>query len=199
MPLEPATERTGVILAGGNHPSLGWQWRPGVPMLAQAQRILKRAGVGQIVVSGSDYSGQLSQPGQPIADRPAGRGPLGGLASVVRQQSHLAGHCLIVVPIDMPAMNAHALKRLAEIAELHGRGARFDLGPLPLALINAPDLIDSIEDALHCGGALHRLGETLELPVLASMPDDGLDNPATMEELDQIRQRVDTEKAAALP
>ena len=191
MPFEPATERTGIILAGGNHPSSVWHWRPGISMLAQARRILERAGVTGVVVSGAPNEAQA------VADRPSERGPLGGLASVIEQQPKLAGHCLVVLPIDMPAINPRALTRLAEIAEFHGRGARFDLGPLPLALINAPALLESINDVLRNDGALDTLANQLNLPVLASLPDDGLDNARSLDELDQIRLRVDAERTAA--
>jgi molybdopterin-guanine dinucleotide biosynthesis protein A len=160
-------------------------------MLAQAKRILERAGVSGVVVSGAPNHSRA------VADCSPDLGPLGGLASVLQQQPNLAGHCLIVLPIDMPAINPRALTRLAEIAEFHGRGARFDLGPLPLALMNSPDLPGAINDALQAGGALDTLANTLGLPVLASLPDDGLDNPASLNELDQIRQRVDSERAAA--
>jgi len=191
MPFEPSSKRTGIILAGGNHPSATWHWRPGIPMLAQAKRILERAGMMKIVVSGAPNQSQS------VPDRSPDQGPLGGLISVLQQQPELADHCLIVLPFDMPAVNPRALTRLADIAEFHGRGALFDLGPLPLALMNSSTLLDTIHRALQSGGALDTLARSLELPVLASLPDDGLDNPGSLVELEQIRQRVDAERAAA--
>jgi len=192
MPFEPATERTGIILAGGQKKSASWQWRPGVSMLGQAERILERAGFERIIVSGTESHENA------VSDLRPGCGPLEGLISVLRQRKGLEDHCLMIIPADMPAINPRALTRLAEIAEYHGQGARFDLGPLPLALMHTRQLISIIDETLQNGGAIEALAARLELPVVASLPDDGLDNPATSQELDDIRQRVDDARAQSL-
>jgi molybdopterin-guanine dinucleotide biosynthesis protein A len=193
MPFGPATERTGIILAGGPSPAADWQWRPGISLLRQAERILARAGVERVIVSGTE-----SVESGGVLDLQPGCGPLGGLASVLQQRDDICGHCLLVIPADMPALNPRALTRLAEIAEFHGRGARFDLGPLPLALMHTRQLPEHIDATLQDGGSIEGLAERLGLPILASLPDDGLDNPASPEELDEIRQRLDDARAESM-
>ena len=190
MPFGPATERTGIILAGGPSPAADWQWRPGISMLGQAERILARAGVERVIVSGTE---SIDPSG--IPDLQPGCGPLGGLASVLQKREDIVGHCLLIIPADMPAINPRALTRLAEIAEYHGRGARFDLGPLPLALMYTRQLPEHVDAALRDSGSIEGLALRLEVPILASLPDDGLDNPASPEELDDIRQRLDDARA----
>jgi len=158
-------------------------------MLGQAERILQRAGFERIIVSGREGRENA------VVDLRPDCGPLEGLISVLRQRNDLDDHCLMIIPADMPAINPRALTRLAEIAEYHGHGARFDLGPLPLALMHTRQLPSIIDATLQNGGAIEALAARLDLPVVASLPDDGLDNPATPEELDDIRQRLDDARA----
>ncbi|MFP4208070.1 MAG: molybdenum cofactor guanylyltransferase [Wenzhouxiangella sp.] len=183
------TERSGIILAGGHRSAAAWPWRPGVSLLDQAERILRRAGIEHVLISGAAGNGAS------VADLAPGQGPLGGLASVLHQRPALTGQTLIVVPADMPALNPRGLIRLAEIAEYHGRGALFDLGPLPLALRHDHDLPEAIDDVLQAAGSLTSLAARLELPVLASLPDDGLDNLTSLEDLEALRQRLDCQRA----
>lgn len=186
MPCATAAERVGVVLAGGRDSMAEWNWQPGISLLDQARRILQRAGFERIIVSGAARrSGGLD-------DLQPGRGPLGGLATVLRQNPDLAGQTLVIVPTDMPALNPRALTRLAEIAELQGSGAVFDLGPLPLAVVNKqPALAQIVLETLDETGSVQTLVARLALPVLASLPDDGLDNVGSLEELEEVRQRLD--------
>ncbi|MFW5816006.1 MAG: molybdenum cofactor guanylyltransferase [Wenzhouxiangella sp.] len=191
MPCAAATERVGVVLAGGRDSTAQWRWRAGISLLDQAGRILERAGVERVIVSGAlDHNDSLD-------DMQPDQGPLGGIASVLGQHPELIGQTLVVVPTDMPALNPRALTRLAEIAELHGRGALFDLGPLPLALVVTATLAQSVGEALSSSGSLGALVSRLGLPVLGSMPDDGLDNVTSLAQLEEIRQRLDADRAAA--
>lgn len=186
-----ATERVGVVLAGGRDSAAEWRWRAGISLLDQAGRILDRAGLERVIVSGApDRSDSLD-------DARPDQGPLGGIASVLEHHPELSGQTLVVVPTDMPALDPRALTRLAEIAELHGRGALFDLGPLPLALVITPALAQAVRETLSSSGSLEALVSRLGLPVLASLPGDGLDNVASLEQLEEIRQRLDADRAAA--
>lgn len=191
MPCAAATERIGIVLAGGRDSAAGWRWRVGTSLLDQATRILQRAGLNRVIVSGAPKAADS------LDDLEPGRGPLGGLASVLQRCPELAGATLLIVPTDMPALNPRALTRLAEIAEYHGRGAMFDLGPLPLALVAHPVLVETVAETLDGPGSLEALVARLELPVLASLPDDGLDNVGSREELEEVRQRLDAARAAA--
>lgn len=191
MPCALATERVGIVLAGGRDSAAGWTWRAGTSLLDQAIRILQRAGIERIVISGAaDRTDSLD-------DVQPGRGPLGGLASVLERSPDLAGQTLLIVPTDMPALNPRAVTRLAEIAEYHGRGAILDLGPLPLALVNQPALAEAVAEALASGGSMAAMVARLGLPMLASLPDDGLDNVGSLEQLEEVRQRLDAGRAVA--
>lgn len=189
MPCATAAERVGVVLAGGRDSMADWNWRPGVSLLDQACRTLQRAGFERIIVSGAaQHSGSLD-------DLHPGQGPLGGLATVLRRHPDLVGQTLVIVPTDMPALNPRALTRLAEIAELQGSGAVFDLGPLPLAVVNKPALAQIVLETLNETGSVQALVARMGLPVLASLPDDGLDNVGSLEELKEVRQRLDATRS----
>jgi molybdopterin-guanine dinucleotide biosynthesis protein A len=191
MPCAAATERVGVVLAGGSNSAAEWNWRAGISLLDQASRILSRAGFERVIVSGA------AKRHESLDDLQPDQGPLGGIASVLRNCPKLIGQTLVVLPTDMPAINPRALTRLAEIAEFHGRGALFDLGPLPLALVINPALVAAVDETLSDTGSLEALVARLGLPVLASLPDDGLDNVGSVKELEEVRQRLDAIRAEA--
>ncbi|WP_049621206.1 molybdenum cofactor guanylyltransferase [Frateuria defendens] len=98
----------GVVLAGGLSSRMGrdkallpWQGRP---LIEHQLAVLREAGVAEARVSGDrpDYAG--------IADAQPQAGPLGGLAGVA---AVLAGEAeLLVIPVDMPRLQATLLQRL---------------------------------------------------------------------------------------
>jgi len=176
------TERIGIILAGGGEAD--WPWRPGLSLLDQAERIVQRAGVDTSLICGAH-----DRPNA-VADRGDGIGPLAALHQALDHPSLSLDATLIIIPVDMPALNPRALTRLAEIAEYDGRGALFDLGPLPLALVLTAKLRATLDEVAAGQGSLNALARRLELPIMASLPDDGLDNVGSQQELVALRQRV---------
>ncbi len=101
---------TGVVLAGGRSSRMGrdkalldWQGRS---LIEHMRGLLREAGAQRVLVSG-DYPAFDG-----IADETGGLGPLGGLGSVA---AHLADGVLVVVPVDMPMLDASLLRRLASI------------------------------------------------------------------------------------
>ncbi|MEE4639173.1 MAG: NTP transferase domain-containing protein [Wenzhouxiangella sp.] len=191
MPCAAATERIGLILAGGRNSAAEWNWRAGVSLLDQAGRILNRAGLQRVIISGA------ANRSDSLDDLQPDQGPLGGIASVLRSFPELSRQTLVVLPTDMPAINPRALTRLAEIAEFHGQGALFDLGPLPLALVINSELVQAVDETLQDTGSMEALVARLGLPVLASLPDDGLDNVGSVKEVEEVRQRLDAIRAEA--
>ncbi len=159
MPCAIRPERLAVILCGGTP-------APDAAMLAQTRARVERAGFRLLPTDGSED---------------AGLGPLGGILAAVTACPDRDGSCLLAVPADMPALNPRALQRLADIAEADGRGALFDLGPLPLALMLNPALRRVLRQATESAArrSLTGLAERLGLPIAASLPDDGLDNLVT--------------------
>ena len=190
MPCAAANKRAGIVLAGGRNRAF-WPWKPGTTLLDQAERILQRSGVERILVSGPQARADA------IPDAIGQGGPLAGLQSVLDHLELEEGTTLIVIPADMPLLSPHALARLADIAECDGRGALFDLGPLPLALILTPSLPAAVSGTLSGKGSLTALVARLKLPVIASLPGDGLDNIGSRKELNALRQRMDTRWATA--
>lgn len=98
----------GVVLAGGLSSRMGrdkallaWQGRP---LIERQLAVLRAAGVDDVRVSGdrAAYGG--------IADAIPQAGPLGGLAGVARAQMEDVD--LLVVPVDMPLLQAGLLQRL---------------------------------------------------------------------------------------
>lgn len=98
----------GVVLAGGLSSRMGrdkallaWQGRP---LIERQLAVLRAAGVDDVRVSGdrAAYGG--------IADAIPQAGPLGGLAGVARAQAEDVD--LLVVPVDMPLLQAGLLQRL---------------------------------------------------------------------------------------
>lgn len=101
---------TGVVLAGGRSSRMGcdkalldWQGRP---LIEHMIGLLHEAGAHRVIVSG-DYPRFDG-----IADDEGGLGPLGGLCSVARR---LANGLLLLVPVDMPLLDAPLLRMLADM------------------------------------------------------------------------------------
>ena len=168
MPCATRPERVAVILCGGGG-------APNGAMLAQTRGRVQTAGFRLLDNGASEETGSSS------AGEEAGLGPLGGILAAARACEDLDGSCLLAVPADMPLLNPRALQRLADIAEADGRGAVFDLGPLPMALVLSRELRQSLVQAVREPGSrsLIAVVNALGLPVVASLPDDGLDNLVT--------------------
>lgn len=159
MPCATRPDRLAVILVGGTP-------APDAATLAQTRARVERAGFRLLPID---------------CGKNPGLGPLGGILAAVTACPDRDGCCLLVVPADMPLLNPRALQRLADIAEADGRGALFDLGPLPLALmLNAGlrQVLHQATEGMACR-SLTGLAERLGLPIAASLPDDGLDNLVT--------------------
>lgn len=105
------TRWNGLILAGGRSRRMGrdkalliWQGRP---LLAHMRDLLRQAGAGDVVISGDypEYDG--------IRDVEPDRGPMSALAQLLPR---LADGLWIVVPVDMPRLDADLLGTLAASA-----------------------------------------------------------------------------------
>lgn len=124
----------GVVLAGGLSTRMGrdkallhWQGRP---LIEHQLAVLRDAGVDDIRVSGDrpDYRG--------VVDAQPHAGPLGGLAGMADAYSDAAE--LLVIPVDMPLLQATLLQRLRD-EQPHARCLRFVDRVLPMRLrLDAP-------------------------------------------------------------
>jgi molybdenum cofactor guanylyltransferase len=115
----------GVILAGGRSSRMGEDKAllrvDGRTLLERTRDVLLEAGVERVVISGAAHGG--------IADRWIEKGPIGGIASVVGE---LADGELLVVPVDMPHIDAATLAALRD--ERRMRSTRWAGHPLPMRL-----------------------------------------------------------------
>lgn len=125
-----ATEFAAILLAGGCSSRMGrdkalldWQGRP---LIDHMLGLLRAAGASRIVVSGD----RPAHGG--IPDAWPGRGPVGGLASVL-------GDCgdgrVVVVPVDLPRLSASRIASLVAALSDH-RAAYYAGHPLPCAFVS---------------------------------------------------------------
>ncbi len=155
----------GLVLAGGQSSRMGRDKAGlslnGISLLDHAVETLRDAGAHPVLVSGNHPGHQC------IPDKYPGRGPLGGLASVISGRPTLAGSLLVVIPVDAPGLAAADLRRLAAGIE-DAAGAHFEGHPLPMAVRVSDDLATRVEQLLGGTGiaSVRRLAGQLDFRVL---------------------------------
>ncbi len=116
----------GVVLAGGLSSRMGTDkallTRKQQSMLGFSQELLISAGVEQVVVSGKQHG---------LADKIEQLGPMGGIYTVLNQYQPQA---LLILPVDLPLMDADSLKQLKLAGELSQQPCYFNDNYLPLYL-----------------------------------------------------------------
>ncbi|WP_420426340.1 molybdenum cofactor guanylyltransferase [Algiphilus sp.] len=170
---EEAPGFIGVVLAGGKSTRMGRDKAllevAGRRLLDRAVDLLRQAGAGSIVVSGH------RPPYDSVPDHWVGRGPLGGLASVLRARPLAPGRALIVLPVDAPGLCASDLRRLIDSVRGQGAAACFEGHPLPLALRADDQMLGQLEAILNDPAqkaSVQRFAATLTLTIL---PADAVD------------------------
>lgn len=167
---------SGIVLAGGRSSRMGRDkaalMLDGATLLDRATALLRAAGAGQVHVSGARPGG--------IADAVDGRGPLGGLATVLRA---CPDGDVLVLPVDMPGLTAADLASLRD-ALAAAPAACFAGHPLPWAA-RVDDALRSRVDALLAAGpsraslrALHRAIGGIERPTPATADLRNVNTPA---------------------
>ena len=116
---------TGVILAGGLSSRMGTDKaelkRNGITMLEHCQKLLEQAGIAQTLISRNN--------GEGIADIIERSGPLGGIYSVIKT---LQAKAVLILPVDMPLLQAQDLAILIEAGQQQNRPVCFEDCYLPL-------------------------------------------------------------------
>lgn len=128
----------GVVLAGGRSSRMGMDKRA---LILKGKTLLERSigllegvvGEGNVLVSGS-------VPGNPSAvpDVDKELGPIGGMRSILLSEHVRDGDWILLVPVDMPGLNAKVFRELKLAAEGDGgnivSGFQFEERELPVAL-----------------------------------------------------------------
>lgn len=162
----------GIVLAGGASSRMGEDKARlklnGGDLLSHAVLRLEEAGARPVIVSGERPEYDC------VPDEEPGRGPLGGLYSVIRSRPGLGGRLLLVTAVDTPGLSSHALERLLDAARHNGRGVVFKDHPLPLAVFANAALERTLNHLLNRPGkaSVGRLAEALDCGRLAA---DGID------------------------
>ena len=138
-------------------------------LLQRGLRLLREAGCGGVWLSG-DYPGFAAIPDDPAW---CGRGPLAGIASALQRYPEARW---LILPVDMPGMDAPLLRALARHGAAHPvgscvQGSQFPLLLQPGALPVLETLLGSSERRDYSVQALLR---HLDLPLLAAdqlLPD----------------------------
>lgn len=103
-------ETIAILLAGGESRRMGQpkallDWR-GQPLWQHLRDVLLAAGCARVLVSGH-FPGAIPEA---IADTTPGLGPLGGIATLAAPLEN--GTTLLVVPVDLPLLDAATLRTL---------------------------------------------------------------------------------------
>lgn len=182
-----AAETVGVVLAGGRSSRMGsdkalldWQGRP---LIEHMIDLLREAGITHLRISGHrpDYAG--------IPDQRPDAGPVVGLLTVA---DSLDDGDVLVVPVDMPKLDAALLRRLIDAPA--AACVRFADIPLPMRLRlddetrNALSRVAASDGRERSFRALQQLLNGLSLPV-TSVERIALDNCNTPEQWRKVSQR----------
>jgi molybdopterin-guanine dinucleotide biosynthesis protein A len=164
----PTAELAGILLAGGRSSRMGrdkaqLDWH-GRPLIEHMIGLLRAAGIGQIHISGDrpEYAGIPDQ-------RPDG-GPVLGLLSVA---DTLADGTVLVLPVDMPGLDAALLQRLIDAPE--AACVRFAERALPMRLRLDRATRQALRDTAARDGrerSLRALQDRIELHSLPVGADD---------------------------
>lgn len=113
MKLEGTQKFSGVVLAGGRSTRMAkdkaFLELGGELLLARQIRLLREAGVAEVLISVRADRGYFGFDAKVVYDACPGLGPLGGLVASLKAASH---PMLLVLAVDMPAMTAEILQKL---------------------------------------------------------------------------------------
>jgi len=102
-----------VILAGGNSSRMGYDKAfleiGGKTLLARQIETACAAGASEVLISGRPGMDYSAFAGRAIADRFSDAGPLAGIEAALTEATH---PCVLVLAVDLPAMNVDFLQRL---------------------------------------------------------------------------------------
>ena len=200
LPLDTSNlhqECLGVVLAGGlssrmgcNKAALVRDNKSLLSMLDFSKQTLHRSGVHNIVVSGDNYD---------IPDKLKKSGPVGGILSVLAKYPHVKS--LLILPVDLPFINANALTNLRVKGELSQKATYYDGHNIPLYLPNNAYLalflaqafthINNVKnEKLKNGPSIKALLKQIPHQAIQSHDETILFNSNTPEQWQQAKQKL---------
>jgi molybdopterin-guanine dinucleotide biosynthesis protein A len=161
-------QTVGVVLAGGRSSRMGKDKAlleiNASSMIDRTVRTLEETSVRKVVVSRNDGKAEH------LADLIPNKGPLSGIHSVAARFPHLN---LIVVPVDLPLIDAKTLQQLINNGQKAQKNVRYKKQNMPIYINNTAHFRKVIEDTLHSN-------ESYSLRKLCShFPIVELDSPNT--------------------
>jgi len=135
----------GVVLAGGLSSRMGKDKAllriNAQPMIERTANTLRNTSVSKVVISRNDGGkGHL-------ADIISGKGPLSGIHSVAMRFTQ---YNLLILPVDLPLMDANTLQQLIESGEDSHKNTRFMQDNLPLFINNTASFRQVLDYTLTC-------------------------------------------------
>lgn len=135
----------GVILAGGASSRMGADKAlleiEDQSMLDRARHLLSLTSVTKIVISRNDDTKKY------IPDLIPKKGPLSGIHSVAMR---FPTSDLLIIPVDLPLLDAPTLQVLIDLGSASGLNVRYDKHSLPLFLHNRAKLRQTLDYTLRC-------------------------------------------------
>jgi molybdopterin-guanine dinucleotide biosynthesis protein A len=135
----------GVVLAGGRSSRMGTDKAllriKSCSMIQRSAAMLKEAGINEVVVSRNDNLPQH------IGDIIANKGPLSGIHSAAFRYPR---YNLMILPVDLPLINARTIKELVETGSHRYENVRYKNDSLPLFINNTSRFRQVIDYTLKC-------------------------------------------------
>lgn len=131
----------GLILSGGRSSRMKTDKAmlqiKGKTLLQHNYEKLQTLGLNEIFISGSRHNG--------IADQWPNRGPLGGIFSVLAQKHIVCGSSMLVLPVDMPHIEANSLQRLLAFSQQTQQSCYFQSTWLPACIHVNQKVMDQLQ------------------------------------------------------
>lgn len=108
----------GAVLAGGASRRMGrdkaWIEIDGEPLVGRAARVLREAGVDEVVVVGGDAAAVRRAGLEYVVDERPGHGPLGGVLTALRHAADRSARHVAVVACDLARLDAATVGSLLD-------------------------------------------------------------------------------------
>ena len=135
----------GVVLAGGRSSRMKKDKAllkiDSSSMIDRTAKLLRETSVDKVVISRNDGGSRH------FADIIPGKGPLSGIHSIA---TRFPMHDLLILPVDLPLMDAKTLELLIDSGQKTERNVRVSRSNLPIYIQNTPEFRRVIDYTLKC-------------------------------------------------